>query len=139
MREKTDWEMLNTPMDAPLRYKEMLDVKERQALSENLDGLLASWKAAQEKRSQDMPTDETALNVMFDAWQRLKEMGWQEAIYCPKDGSMFFCIEAGSTGIHHCSYDGEWPKGGWWVHEHGDMWPSHPILWKPIEKKGMTA
>lgn len=61
---------------------------------------------------------------------RLKELGWQEAEYCPKDGSEFKAIEVGSTGIHDCVYLGDWPKGGWWVHD-GDTYPSRPILWKP--------
>ena len=39
----------------------------------------------------------TALRMMCDAYQRLKDFGWNDAIYCPKDGSIFDVIEAGSS------------------------------------------
>ncbi len=92
--------------------------------------LLEACKAADEKRAKDMPDEKTALKVMFDAWLRLRDFGWSEAIYCPKDGSSFNAIEAGSTGIHRCYYQGEWPKGSWWVEGDGDLWPSRPILFR---------
>jgi hypothetical protein len=76
-----------------------------------------------------MPDERAALRHMFDGWYRLKELGWREAIYCPKDGTHFQAIEAGSTGIHDCNYLGEWPKGAWWIYD-GDMSPSHPVLFK---------
>src|SRR5690606_6442320 len=76
-----------------------------------------------------MPDEKTALQLFFDAWLRLKDLGWSEAVYCPKDGSHFQVIEAGSTGIHDCSYSGEWPKGSWWVYD-GDVWPSRPVLYR---------
>lgn len=91
---------------------------------------IAEIKAAEEDRAKIMPTEDAALRVMFAAYQRLKELGFKEAIYCPKDGGTFDAIEAGSTGIGTCSYDGEWPTGRWWMHEAGDMWPSRPILWR---------
>jgi hypothetical protein len=49
-----------------------------------------------------------------------------------KDGSRFLAIEAGSTGVYPCYYQGEWPKGSWWAEAHGDLWPARPVLWKPM-------
>lgn len=66
---------------------------------------------------------------MHDAYTRLTELGWWDASYCPKDGSHFQAIEAGSTGIHDCAYWGAWPTGGWNIFD-GDVWPSRPILFK---------
>lgn len=97
---------------------------------QSVEELLRQIDAERDARAALMPTEGEALAVMFSAYQRLKELGWSEAIYCPKDGSVFDAIEAGSTGIHPCSYNGEWPKGTWWVHEEGDLWPSRPILWR---------
>lgn len=77
-----------------------------------------------------MPDERAALRVMFAAWEWLKDLGWREAIYCPKDGTTFDAIEVGSTGIHDCHYMGEWPNGGWWTHDAGDLWPSSPILFR---------
>jgi hypothetical protein len=88
--------------------------------------------AAKAKREADMPDEQAAIRAMFEAWVRLKELGWREAISCPKDGTLFSVIEPGSTRIHDdCSYWGEWPKnGGWQVHADFDSRPSYPILWK---------
>jgi len=77
-----------------------------------------------------MPDERSAIRQLNEAVTRLKELGWNNAIYCPKDGSMFSVIEAESTSIHECNYQGEWPKGSWWIYD-GDMWPSRPILWRP--------
>lgn len=85
--------------------------------------------AARARRAEMMPDEKAALRVMSDAYQRLREFGWNSAIYCPKDGTHFQAIEAGSTGIHDCSYQGQWPKGSWWIHD-GDIWPSRPILFR---------
>lgn len=67
---------------------------------------------------------------MFVAYDRLRLLGWREAIYCPKDGTVFEAIEAGSTGVHDCHYQGEWPNGSWWIHAAGDLYPSFPILFR---------
>jgi len=95
--------------------------------------LRAYW-AECEKLDKDYRTDEerVLLGEMFTRYEALKKLGWQDIIYCPKDGSEFLSISAGSPGVHRCHYDGEWPKGFWWISEAGDMRPAHPILWKPM-------
>jgi hypothetical protein len=86
-------------------------------------------------RSALVPTEQDAINLMFECYQRLKELGWNDAAYCPKDGSEFDAIEAGSTGIHRCHYSGDWPDGHWWVADAGDLWPSRPILYRVSEEE----
>lgn len=94
----------------------------------------ARLEAAFERRDADqaarMPDDKAALDQMQDAYTRLKKLGWRDAIYCPKDGTEFDVIEAGSTGIFPCHYEGDWPNGCWWVSDGGDLWPSRPILYR---------
>ena len=102
----------------------------RQMTAEEAKELWDKAEAAQAKRQQDMPKETHAILIMFEAYQRLMELGWKQAIYCPKDGTVFEVIEAGSTGIFDCHYDGEWPKGIWWTHDGGDLWPSRPILFR---------
>lgn len=102
------------------------------------DAILAECDRRAAKRAADMPTERDAVNALFEAWLRLKELGWREAMYCPKDGSMFKVIEAGSTGFHDCHYDGDWPEGMWWVHDEHDLWPSRPILFKPNESPSVS-
>lgn len=93
----------------------------------------ALWKNAQERlkaRAERLPDEQSAIGSMFDAFDRLRELGWRDAIYCPKDGTHFQVLEAGSTGIFDAYYDGEWPKGSWWAADDGDLWPSRPILFR---------
>jgi hypothetical protein len=70
---------------------------------EEFNELLKKIDDAKNDRAEKMPDEKAALFVMFEAYQRLKELGWNDAIYSPKDGSMFSSIEAGSTGIHKCN------------------------------------
>lgn len=88
---------------------------------------------SEKKMAEIMPTEKDALHLMFAAYERLKDFGFNNSCYCPKDGSVFDCIEAGSTGIHKCVYKGEWPNGKYWILDQGDMWPSRPILYRPID------
>jgi hypothetical protein len=94
------------------------------------DAIIAAVDKAEEARRTAMPDEQSAIRALFNAHYRLKDFGWRDAIYCPKDGSTFRVIEAGSTGIDTASYHGEWPNGSWWIHDDGDMWPSRPILYK---------
>lgn len=89
-----------------------------------------SIQRAHEDRVARMPDEKSALNAMHDAYTRLKDMGWRDAIYCPKDGSTFEIIEVGSTGIFRAHYQGEWPTGSWWAEDAGDLWPSRPTLFR---------
>jgi hypothetical protein len=102
----------------------MPDHEEADAIRERAEG-------EQRNRAERMPDEQSAINTMWDGYQRLKELGWNDAIHCPKDGSTFLVIEPGSTGIHTASYWGKWPHGGWHVAVAGNLWPSWPILFKP--------
>jgi len=77
-----------------------------------------------------LPDERAAICAMTEAFHRMRDFGWSDAIYCPKDGSSFEVIEAGSSGIHRAHYSGEWPTGTWWIEEDGDLSPSRPILFR---------
>ena len=77
-----------------------------------------------------MPDEAAALALMARAFHRLKAFGWRDAIYCPKDGSHFDVVEAGSTGIFDCTYFGDWPDGSWLIYDGGDIYPSRPVLFR---------
>lgn len=97
------------------------------------DRLTAALEARGAARAALMPTEDDALRLMFEAWQRLRDLGWREINYCPKDGSSFDAIEPGSTGVHRTRYQGEWPSGGWLAEDGGDLWPARPCLYRPTE------
>lgn len=75
------------------------------------DAMCEGWDRAQKARAAAMPTEKDAIGALWEAFQRLRELGWREACYCPKDGSGFQIIEVGSTGIFDAHYSGEWPDG----------------------------
>lgn len=101
------------------------------ANADQWDKLVGAGDAEKRARSDMMPTEQDAIDLMHQCYQRLQELGWKEAIYCPKDGREFDAIEPGSTGIHRTHYSGGWPTGGWWVSSGGDLWPSRPCLYRP--------
>lgn len=125
--------MTDQPHDPIVGHKTMPDGSHVPLLKSEGDAIWASADAAQEKRAADMPTEQDAIHAMWSAYQRLRELGWRNAIYCPKDGTEFDAIEAGFTGIHRAHYQGDWPNGGWWIADGGDLWPSRPVLYRPTE------
>lgn len=98
----------------------------------DVEEIFRTAEAQRLKRAATMPSEADCLRVMMDVYQRLQELGWREAIYCPKDGTAFEAIEAGSTGIFRCHYSGTWPDGSWWAEDGGDLRPSRPILLRPL-------
>lgn len=102
------------------------------------DALWAQAEAEREKRLRDMPTERDAILAMNQAVTRLKELGWKDPIYAPKDGSALDILEAGSTGIHRGHYDGVWPTGSWWIVD-DDLYPTRPVLARPHQPKGPTT
>lgn len=71
--------------------------------------------------------EEGAIHKIADAFNALKALGWREAIYCPK-GSSVELIEAGCTVAHRGYRD----EIGFWIPEDGDIYPSRPILFRPL-------
>ena len=93
------------------------------------------WKDAmrqKEDRAAKLPDEQSAIRAMCEAHTRLKELGWSETMYCPKDGTHFQVIENGSTGIFDSAYKGKWPDGHWMTFDETDCYPSSiaPALFK---------
>jgi hypothetical protein len=92
------------------------------------DALIEQCDKNDARRKELMPDEATALNVAHDAWQRLKEMAWRETRYAPKNKPLLM-VEPGSTGIHRGYRD----EHGFWITDAGDLWPSHPTLFKEAD------
>lgn len=88
-------------------------------------------------RSRHKPSEaeREQLGTMFEAYTKLKALGWREAMYAPQDGTTFLCIEAGSAGIHECKRNDD---GHFWIYD-GDVWPASPILWRSLATGGPDA
>jgi len=87
------------------------------------EGLFAAAKRSKAERAERMPDEQSAIRAMFDAYTRLKELGWHEATYAKK-GVPLQLLEVGSTGIH----EGYRDEFGFWINSHNDTWPSRPVL-----------
>ena len=93
------------------------------------DAAHESWERSEKRRQELMPTEQDAINVLFDAWYRLtKDFGWKgdPRRRMPKDGTQFIVLELGSSGQQICHRD----EIGFWVSSDGDLWPSDPVLFK---------
>lgn len=124
---------LAPPVPAPLTEERIEQLYDETAGAMGDDYSHAGWLAfarlieAEAKRAADMPDEKSAIGAMFIAYIRLKELGWKDIIDCPKDGSSFSVIEAGSARVHTVHY-----SGGWWRHGTVDLYPSNPVLFKAL-------
>ncbi len=100
-----------------------------QLTADQWDAMIAAIEDGKKHRAEMMPTEQDALAVMMKAFERLRELGWRDAMYAPRDGRMLEFIEAGSTGIHKGHRDDKFT----WIHDGGDLWPSHPILFRETQ------
>ena len=89
--------------------------------TQDAESILAEIEALQQKRAEDMPTQEDALRVMLSAFERLKDLGWAPAIYSPKDGTVFEAIEAGCRVA---------VAGSAFFGQNSDNWPYLTQTWK---------
>lgn len=101
-------------------------------MSDDTPNIREMWAKADEK---EIPLREALAAPGMDEITRLthalREYGWQEAIYCPKDRSIFLGWDPLCSLPYDCYYEGEWPRGSWWACVHGDLWPARPVMWKP--------
>lgn len=107
------------PADEIVGHKTLMDGTHVPLLRAEARELLAAVDRDKRRRESAMPSERDAIVMMWQAYQRLRELGWREAIYCPKDGTWFQAIEPGSTGQHLCYYDGDWPNGRWTDGDYG--------------------
>lgn len=100
----------------------------------NYEQVMAAIEETRQQRAEKMPTEKDAILVMFEAYQRLKELGWHDGAYMPTTGKRFAGIQNGSTGIH--AFYGRFtettiPRKIFEVND-GDIWPSYvpPVLYR---------
>ncbi len=92
------------------------------------DEIMKELEGAKQRRAQLMPTEKDAARAMWEAWYRLKELGWRETMYGPTNETVQL-IEPGSSGIHRGQRWKAWPEKTWWIDNDA---PSNPCLWKPL-------
>lgn len=101
------------------------------------DEIMARVEASKARRAEAMPTATEAVRALWDAWYRLKELGWKDPRYAPVDSRIKKIIEIGSTGLHdaHCiPRDGKEGESWWWIPANGYC-PTTPILYLPDEQE----
>lgn len=81
----------------------------RVALSaDEAKSLWDSIEKATAERAVRLPDAHACLAAMSSASSRMKELGWRESTYCPRDGSLFAVCEIGSTGMWTANFSGEY-------------------------------
>lgn len=123
--------MSNDPNDI-VGHMTMADGSHEPLRRETADALWAAAEASKKKRDAAISTTADALRLMSDAKIRLRDFGWSDACYCPKDGSEFAVVGFGSTGIFRSFYMGDWPKGHLYIDDFLCGVDGH--MWKPIDK-----
>jgi hypothetical protein len=100
------------------------------ATEEQAAAIFAELKRSDAEREAAMPDWQAALHQICRAKERLRDLGWREAVYCPKDGTDFGLVEWGSTGVFTGFYTGEWPDG----HIVYEDYVGHPegMMFKPL-------
>ena len=88
---------------------------------------MAAIEEGKKRRADLMPTEQDAVKALWEAQQRLRELGWKDAQYAHAKEHGYL-IEIGSSGIHEGYTD---DQRRWWIPDEGDLWPSKPILYKP--------
>jgi hypothetical protein len=71
------------------------------------------------ERAKTYPDSLACLRAMSSAEERLKQLGWRDGRYCPRDGSTFATCQVGSTGM--------W-KGFWSPDSGSDAFPQGYII-----------
>lgn len=107
--------------------------------AEECDGIWAAVEAQRVRRQTAMPDEQSAIRALQDAVERLKDFGWRDWVYCPKDGSSFDVLELGSTGIHRGYYHGEWPTGVVVTGEGLDCGPSRHVILHRLDPEAEAA
>lgn len=122
---------------------EIMDNDVNRAFQEALSGdeLWAAAMRQKTTRAERLPDEAACFRAISDAVIRLRDLGWRDACYCPKDGTVFDAIHAGDLQSHPCNYMGEWPDGSYWTHDAGDLWPGTPIMFKlrPDDEAALQA
>ncbi len=96
--------------------------------------ILRSHEAQKAARAEQLPTEYDCFRVLNQAFIRLEELGWRNAVYCPKNGDAFLAVEGHHSKPFRCMYMGDWPDGGWWELETGELYPARPTIFKPLDK-----
>lgn len=91
------------------------------------DEILAEAKERRRSIAQEMPTEQDAIDAMYRAYSRLRDLGWSDGIYMPKDGTAVTVIQIGSTGQFKCRYSGEWADGFFNLYDGCDVYPSRSV------------
>jgi len=111
-------------------HKTMVDGSHVPLTHDEAKALWEAMEAARAALAARLPHTAAALNAICGGKQRLRELGWRDGSYCPKDGTDFAAIEFGSTGIFTGHFPGKWPYDFAYVEAYG-VHP-HAFMWKAI-------
>ena len=74
------------------------------------DEAKALWERIENEkneRASKLPDSLACLSAISQAKNRMRELGWREGVYCPRNGETFAVSQIGSTGM----WSGHWSPG----------------------------
>lgn len=95
-----------------------------------LGKILAEAQIRRRERADHLPTTNHCVVALLQTVERLREIGWRDACYAPKDRS-FDAIVMGGSGVHRCQWLGG-TAGGWFIEDTNDWWPAQIVVWREI-------
>lgn len=109
----------------------------QQEVDDNPFGALRRHWAESSKKDVDLtsPEEKEVLQKSRELLLSLYQLGWREISSHPKDNKPFKSLTLGSLKASYTKYHGSLGGGCFMVEEAGDLWPCHPLLWKPMDSK----
>jgi hypothetical protein len=116
------------------------EVRHDPLTKEESDSVWQKIESEKARLAEAMPTQEAAVRAMYDAYERLKALGWKEPPRFTTAGSFrmtAMLVEMGCTRSIE-GYSGTLKDGRitWWSKsEDGDVWPVRPVLILPLQEQ----
>ena len=92
--------------------------------------ILAEAEQQRDQRARALPTLDHCLIAMVQIMQRLRELGWRDAEYAPRDRT-FLGITPGSTRAVRCVHLGG-AEGAFFCEDGDDFWPVRILVWREL-------
>ena len=100
-------------------------------MTQDISTILMTAQLRRKERAEHLPTTDHCTVALLQVMERLRELGWRDAVeHAPKNRS-FDAIVLGGSGVHRCMWLGG-KTGGYFIEEAHDWWPARIVVWKEI-------
>ena len=101
-------------------------------MTQDISKILMTAQLRRKERAEHLPTTDHCTVALLQVMERLRELGWRDAEYAPRDRS-FNAIVLGGSGVHRCMWIGG-TTGGYFIEEAHAWWLARIVVWKEISE-----